>query len=167
MVEFTVAEVSEQLNTSTQNTYKKLDFLISKGMAYKNEHGKTFIYENGLNYLRETTRKNMVARNEDKPLNINENAHTIVVATLQEQVDRMSNEVEYWKKLYEKKDTEYTEFVNKSTLMLDVAKKESEVAKEDYEQSLQRNAELIKENAKKDEEIYNLQNSKKWFQFWK
>ena len=167
MVEFTVAEVSNQLDTSTQNTYKKLDFLLSKGMAYKNEQGKTFIYESGLNYLRETTRKNKVANDEENSSNINENVNSILVTTLKEQVGRMDKEIEYWKQLYEKKDTEYTDFINKSTLMLDVAKKDTEVANDTLNQALIRNEQLLKENAKKDEEIYNLQNKKKWFQFWK
>ena len=167
MVEFTVAEVSNQLNTSTQNTYKKLDFLISKGMAYKNQEGKTFIYESGLNYLRETTKKNKVANEEENNSNINENSNSILITTLKEQVDRMNKEIDYWKQLYEKKDTEYTEFVNKSTLMLDVAKKDTQVANETLNQALARNEQLLKESVRKDEEIYNLQNSKKWYQFWK
>lgn len=167
MVEFTVAEVSNQLNTSTQNTYKKLDFLISKGMAYKNEQGKSFIYESGLNYLRDTTKKNKVANDEENSSNINESGNAILITTLQEQVDRMNKDIDYWKQLYEKKDTEYTEFVNKSTLMLDVAKKDTEVANETLNQALARNEQLLKESVRKDEEIYNLQNSKKWYQFWK
>ena len=167
MVEFTVAEISNQLNTSTQNTYKKLDFLISKGMAYKNEEGKSYIYESGLNYLRDTTRKNKVVNSEENISNSNDFKDTILVTTLKEQIANKDKEIDYWKQLFERKDTEYVEFVNRTTLMLDVAKEENNVAKNDIEQVLKRNEQLLKENHKKDEEIYQLQNSKKWFQFWK
>lgn len=126
MVEFTVKEIAFQLDSTTQNIYKKLDKLISKGMAYKDSKGHPFVYDTGLEYLKQEkiSRQKVVklknantsksTDNNDK--NELQNENETVAKLYKKLYEELKIERDFWKNKFEEKDRAYNEVTSQLLL---------------------------------------------------
>lgn len=123
---FSIKEASKILDCSTQNIYRKKNFLISKNYMEQDQFGNYFINTNGINYLQEIRIKTLKSSNQDfasvdkqsvanssNPTNstIKESSDVIIylqnqISDLKSQIEDLKIEREDWKKKFEDKDLE-------------------------------------------------------------
>lgn len=115
--DFTIKKASIYLGCTTQNLYGMQDKLNKLGYWKKSDTGKNYITQEGLNYLQEkraeTMQENSKAFKEldckdlsspATPTATGESAE--LLKFLQQQLQEMKEEKEYWKKVAEAKDLE-------------------------------------------------------------
>lgn len=120
---FSIKEASKILDCSTQNIYRKKNFLISKNYMEQDQFGNYFINTNGMNYLQEIRIKTLKNSTQDfasvdkqsvanspSPTN-KENSDIIMylqnqISDLKSQIEDLKIEREDWKKKFEDKDIE-------------------------------------------------------------
>lgn len=125
MVEYSVKEVAGQLDTTTQNIYRQVEYLVNNGLAHRDSKNKPKINTAGVNFLMD--KKNYVANSNCKLDNNNIVSNTnntsnydtiiensLVVKELKEQVNYLKIQIDTWKNLY----YETKEDMNKKDMML-------------------------------------------------
>lgn len=143
---FTVKQVAQNLQVSTQAIYKQKDELISKGFMIKNNSNQWEITPNGFNYLQDkkitfmqqhTTETiqppiNQVANKEyeekteekqtvdmstnDKVANIIINHYKEQLQTVTNQLQEMTEQRDYFKAKFEEKDNLCNQYMNSHLL---------------------------------------------------
>lgn len=134
---YSIKEASKMLDCSTQNIYRQKQQLIDRGLMEQSETGAFFINEKGLNYLREKRIETM--RSNDPKLSSvdNKDLSSVVIPvvssdpennryilSLEQQIEDLKKEKEYWKKKFEEKDillnekNEYIQEINTKAFAL-------------------------------------------------
>lgn len=143
---FTVKQVANSLQMSTQAIYKQRDELIEKGYMIKNEQGNWEITDTGFNYLQdkkisymqqhnnqlvqpvtnqppkeEETEEEEKATNldivtDDKVANILINHYKEQLQTITNQLQEMTQQRDYFKAKFEEKDTLCNQYMNSHLL---------------------------------------------------
>lgn len=140
MVDFTVKEVARHIDTTTQYVYQQIPDLIEKGLAYRDEKKKPFIYDKGLEFLRAKRMTGIQVANKGLQSNINEQEENTekpiknefasdkeiqkIVDIYKSLFEEQKQETKYWKEKFEEKDRAYTEIT--SSLLLPPGKEEEQ-----------------------------------------
>lgn len=143
MVDFSVKEVARHIDTTTQYVYQQIPDLIEKGLAYRDEKKKPFIYDKGLEFLKAKRMTGIQVANKGLQSNEKEREESIEESTksefasnkeIQKIIDIYKNlfeeqkqETKYWKEKFEEKDRAYTEIT--SSLLLPAGKEEEKEQK--------------------------------------
>lgn len=156
MEDYTVLQVATITKTTTQNIYKKLDFLIKHNLAYRNIDGKPFIKLEGLNYITDKQSKMQQAKqlkkiNTEKREEINKNMLATDFATVELQIKELKQQVAEWKQMYISKDNDLKEYATKQQKLLDTSQEEKNKINKEKE-------DLIRENENYKQEILKLKN---------
>lgn len=130
---FSIKEVANNLQISTQAVYKHIPRLLSEGKAYK-ENNITYITAEGYNELQSKRVANISTsklqnvvqqigrelQSIDQPIEqLKQSPATVSVELyniVQEQLKDMQNQRDYFKSLYEQKDKAFNDIVNQRLL---------------------------------------------------
>lgn len=143
---FSIKQVANSLQMSTQAIYKQKDELIAKGYMEKNEQGNWEITDNGFNYLQDKKIKYMQQHNsqpmqpvvnqpikedvkeaeestanidivtDDKVANILINHYKEQLQTITNQLQEMTQQRDYFKAKFEEKDNLCNQYMNSHLL---------------------------------------------------
>lgn len=143
---FSIKQVANSLQMSTQAIYKQKDELIAKGYLEKNEQGNWEITDNGFNYLQDKKIKYMQQHNnqpmqpvvnqpikedvkeaeesttnidivtDDKVANILINHYKEQLQTITNQLQEMTQQRDYFKAKFEEKDNLCNQYMNSHLL---------------------------------------------------
>ena len=113
---FRISEASKMLACTPQNLYGMQDNLKKLGYWYKSETGTNYITKEGLNYLQDKRTETLKASKGFKELDNKdfkelesptaEPENLKIINLLQEQIQELKEEKDYWKKQTEQKDLE-------------------------------------------------------------
>ncbi len=112
MVEFSVKQVANNIDTSTQYVYQQMPDLIGKGLATRDKNGRPIIYDKGLNFLLEKRKTGLQVANKglkNKTINNEENTKESTkneFASNNESAETYKKLYEEFKKLYEEEKQE-------------------------------------------------------------
>lgn len=106
MAEYSVKKLAEMFDCSKQSIFNDMDEMLKLGYARK-EGIQYFINEGGFNYLREKKGKKTVTEKKETAVQIPSQMEDLFkqqIISLQNQLEEMKAEKEYFKGLVEKKD---------------------------------------------------------------
>lgn len=115
MAEYSVKKLSELFDCSKQSIFNDMDEMLKMGYARK-EGIQYIVNEGGFNYLREKKGKKTVTEKKEAVVQIPSQIEDLLkqqILSLQNQLDEMRKEKEYFKSLVESKDKQIDSMQNK------------------------------------------------------
>lgn len=158
MAEYSVKKLAEMFDCSKQSIFNDMDEMLKLGYARK-DGIQYFINEGGFNYLREKKGKKTVTEKKEAVVQIPSQIEDLLkqqILSLQNQLEEMKAEKEYFKGLVEKKDKQiaslqedYKEISLKAMTIFLPKGKEEEVLLETKEEAKKEETQESQEEAKK------------------
>lgn len=119
---FSIKQVANSLQLTTQAIYKQIPVLLKEGRAYR-ENNKTYITQEGFNELKDkrvatidTTKLQTVVQPVANQLQELEPVNRELFNNIKQQLKDMQEQRDYFKGLYELKDKAFNDIVNQKLL---------------------------------------------------
>jgi hypothetical protein len=158
MAEYSVKKLAEMFDCSKQSIFNDMDEMLKLGYARK-DGIQYFINEGGFNYLREKKGKKTVTEKKEAVVQIPSQIEDLLkqqILSLQNQLEEMKAEKEYFKGLVEKKDKQiaslqedYKEISLKAMTIFLPKGKEEEASLETKEEAKKEDIQASQEEAKR------------------